>query len=102
MALGSNGRDEQLVVTDQDNGADPPMTALIPSHDDYSQLATFVSETDPSGACGGTPYCNGRIGWATNPKVAPTLLSGLEKQYFTQWIRTPQSGKTCCNSSILL
>ena len=94
LALGSMARDEQLVVTDQDNALilddsfDPEL------HDAYFlKLATFVS--DGLAACGYT-YCKGGI-MATNPKWRQPLK--VWKQYFTQWIDRPNP-ETLLNSSI--
>ncbi|MEH6567107.1 MAG: DUF294 nucleotidyltransferase-like domain-containing protein [Halopseudomonas sp.] len=85
MALGSMARDEQLVVTDQDNALvlddsfDPAL------HDDYFlKLATFVS--DGLAACGYT-YCKGGI-MATNPKWRQPLK--VWRGYFRDWIKNPK------------
>ena len=85
MALGSMARDEQLVVTDQDNALvlddsfDPKL------HDEYFlKLATFVS--DGLAACGYT-YCKGGI-MATNPKWRQPLK--VWRRYFTDWINNPK------------
>lgn len=84
IALGSMARDEQLIVTDQDNALilddsfDPKL------HDDYFfKLATIVC--DGLAACGYT-YCTGDI-MATNPKWRQPLT--VWRQYFTDWINKP-------------
>ncbi len=84
LALGSMARNEQLVVTDQDNALvldnrfDPAL------HDAYfSALATFVC--DGLARCGYT-YCTGGI-MATNPKWRQPLK--VWEGYFTQWIEQP-------------
>ncbi|MDO9624986.1 MAG: DUF294 nucleotidyltransferase-like domain-containing protein [Pseudomonas sp.] len=94
MALGSMARDEQLVVTDQDNALvldnrfDPRV------HDEYFlKLATFVS--DGLAACGFT-YCKGGI-MATNPQWRQPLR--VWKGYFNQWIERPNP-QTLLNSCI--
>lgn len=94
MALGSMARDEQLIVTDQDNALvldnrfDPRV------HDDYFlKLATFVS--DGLAACGYS-YCKGGI-MATNPQWRQPLR--VWKGYFTQWIERPNP-QTLLNSCI--
>ncbi len=86
MALGSMARDEQLVVSDQDNALvlddsfDPAL------HDDYFfKLATFVS--DGLAACGYT-YCKGGI-MATNPKWRQPL--SVWRKYFIDWIEHPKA-----------
>jgi len=85
MALGSMARDEQLVVTDQDNALvlddsfDPKL------HDEYFvKLATFVS--DGLAACGYS-YCKGGI-MATNPKWRQPLK--VWRKYFSDWIANPK------------
>jgi CBS domain-containing protein len=94
MVLGSMARDEQLIVTDQDNALvldnrfDPRV------HDEYFlQLATFVS--DGLAACGFT-YCKGGI-MASNPKWRQPLR--VWRGYFTEWIDRPNP-QTLLNSCI--
>lgn len=94
MALGSMARDEQLIVTDQDNALVLDDSFDPKQHDDYFlKLATFVS--DGLAACGYT-YCKGGI-MATNPKWRQPL--SVWKRYFTQWISRPNP-ETLLNSSI--
>ncbi|HSH57918.1 MAG TPA: DUF294 nucleotidyltransferase-like domain-containing protein [Halomonas sp.] len=84
MAMGSMARNEQTLVTDQDN-------ALVLSddfdpkrHDGYFlALATRVS--DGLAACG-YAYCTGDI-MATNPRWRQPL--SVWKGYFQDWIRDP-------------
>ncbi|MCY1275900.1 sugar isomerase, KpsF/GutQ family [compost metagenome] len=94
MVLGSMARDEQLIVTDQDNALvldnrfDPRV------HDEYFlQLASFVS--DGLAACGYS-YCKGGI-MASNPKWRQPLR--VWRSYFTQWIDQPNP-ETLLNSCI--
>ncbi|SEI49403.1 CBS domain-containing protein [Allopseudospirillum japonicum] len=84
LALGSMARDEQLIVTDQDNALildnrfDPQV------HDAYfAELAAFVS--DGLAACGYT-YCTGKI-MATNPQWRQPRR--VWENYFAQWIDQP-------------
>jgi CBS domain-containing protein len=84
LALGSMARNEQLVVTDQDNALvldnrfDPAL------HDAYFKaLAAFVS--DGLARCGYI-YCSGGI-MATNPKWRQPLK--VWEGYFSQWIEHP-------------
>lgn len=94
MALGSMARDEQLIVTDQDNALVLDDSFDPKQHDNYFfQLASFVS--DGLAACGYT-YCKGGI-MATNPKWRQPL--SVWKTYFTQWITRPNA-ETLLNSSI--
>lgn len=94
MALGSMARDEQLLVTDQDNALvlddrfDPEL------HDAYFlKLASFVS--DGLAACGYT-YCKGGI-MASNPKWRQPLR--VWQGYFREWIDRPNP-TTLLNSCI--
>ncbi len=94
LALGSMARNEQLIVTDQDN-------AII-LHNDYreeqhgryfEELARFVS--DGLAECG-YPYCSGNI-MATNPAYRVSLNEW--KRQFSDWIEKPQP-KALLNSCI--
>ena len=94
MALGSMARDEQLVVTDQDNALVLSDDFDPAQHDDYfKQLGKFVS--DGLAACGYT-YCTGDI-MATNTKWRQPLR--VWKEYFTDWIENPQA-EALLNSNI--
>lgn len=94
IAMGSMARDEQLIVTDQDNALilderyDPKL------HDEYfAQFAKFIS--DGLAVCG-YAYCTGDI-MATNPEWRMTLSQWKEK--FADWIDHPDP-KKLLNSSI--
>ncbi|MBR9827918.1 MAG: cyclic nucleotide-binding/CBS domain-containing protein [Oceanospirillales bacterium] len=94
LALGSMAREEQLIVTDQDNAMildnrfDPKL------HDAYFKaLAAFVC--DGLDACGYT-YCTGNI-MATNNKWRQPLH--VWEQYFNDWIEKP-TPESLLNSSI--
>jgi len=94
VALGSMARDEQLIVTDQDNAIILDDRFEPALHDAYfSQLATFVC--DCLAACG-YPYCSGKI-MATNSRWRQPL--GVWQQYFTDWIQKP-SAETLLHSNI--
>ena len=83
MALGSMARDEQLVVTDQDNAMILDDSFVPEEHDEYFlALAKFVS--DGLAECGYT-YCTGDI-MATNQKWRQPLR--VWKEYFTGFFRT--------------
>jgi CBS domain-containing protein len=94
LALGSMAREEQLLVSDQDN-------ALILStdydealHGDYfTNFANFVC--DGLNACGYS-YCDGGI-MASNPKWRMTLPEW--KKQFNDWIDTPDP-QALLNASI--
>lgn len=84
LALGSMARDEQSVVTDQDNAMVLHDSFDPEQHDEYfRQLAQFVS--DGLDACGYT-YCTGYI-MATNPEWRQPLK--VWQEYFTRWIDDP-------------
>ncbi|WP_434679207.1 cyclic nucleotide-binding/CBS domain-containing protein [Pseudomonas sp. R1-18] len=86
MVLGSMARDEQLLVTDQDNALvlDDSFDPAI--HDSYfRKLAEFVS--DGLAACGYS-YCKGGI-MATNDQWRQPL--SVWRSYFTQWIDKPDA-----------
>ncbi len=84
LALGSMARDEQSLVTDQDNALILHDSFNPELHDDYfKKLATFVS--DGLAACGYT-YCTGDI-MATNPRWRQPYQ--VWQDYFTNWIEKP-------------
>ncbi|RUO18201.1 cyclic nucleotide-binding protein [Aliidiomarina iranensis] len=84
LALGSMARDEQSIVTDQDNAMVLDNSFDPEKHDEYfRQLAQFVS--DGLDACGYT-YCTGYI-MATNPQWRQPLK--VWQKYFTDWIDEP-------------
>ncbi|GAA3578909.1 MULTISPECIES: putative nucleotidyltransferase substrate binding domain-containing protein [Marinobacter] len=94
MALGSMARDEQLVVTDQDNAMILDDSFDPEQHDDYFlALARFVS--DGLATCGYS-YCTGDI-MATNKKWRQPLR--VWKEYFTDWIDNPKA-EALLNSNI--
>ncbi|MCG9739338.1 DUF294 nucleotidyltransferase-like domain-containing protein [Shewanella insulae] len=94
LALGSMGRDEQLIVTDQDNAIILDDSFDKAKHDEYfSQLASFVC--DGLDLCGYS-YCTGDI-MATNPMWRMTRKEWEE--CFADWIDDPNP-KALLNASI--
>lgn len=94
LALGSMARDEQSIVTDQDNALVLHDDFIPKQHDAYFKaLAKFVS--DGLDACGYT-YCTGGI-MATNSQWRQPL--NVWKKYFTDWIDNP-SPERLLHSSI--
>lgn len=94
MALGSMARDEQLLVTDQDNALVLDDSFDPAQHDNYfKKLAEFVS--DGLAACGYS-YCKGGI-MATNDQWRQPLH--VWRTYFSQWIEKPNAA-TLLNSCI--
>ena len=84
MALGSMARNEQSIVTDQDNALVLDDSFDPAQHDAYfAALGKFVS--DGLAACGYT-YCTGDI-MATNTRWRQPLSAW--KQYFRDWIDNP-------------
>ncbi|WP_370277573.1 DUF294 nucleotidyltransferase-like domain-containing protein [Pontibacterium sp.] len=84
LALGSMARDEQLVVTDQDNALILDNGYDHEQHGEYfEELTKFVS--DGLDACGYT-YCTGLI-MATNPRWRKTRREWEE--CFSDWIDNP-------------
>ncbi|QQX81968.1 cyclic nucleotide-binding/CBS domain-containing protein [Shewanella sp. KX20019] len=94
LALGSMARDEQLIVTDQDNAIILDNQYQESLHGDYfRELATYVC--DGLAACGYT-YCTGDI-MATNPEFRKTQSQWEE--CFADWIDNPNP-QALLNSSI--
>ncbi|OZG70180.1 cyclic nucleotide-binding protein [Hahella sp. CCB-MM4] len=94
LALGSMAREEQLIVTDQDNALILDNRFDPDRHDGYFKaLAKFVS--DGLAECGYT-YCKGEI-MATNVKWRQPLH--VWEDYFTEWIENP-TPEFLLNSSI--
>lgn len=85
LALGSMARDEQLIVTDQDNGIILDNSFDEEKHGEYfEKLAKFVC--DGLAACGYT-YCSGDI-MATNPEYRKTHSQW--EDCFADWIDNPK------------
>lgn len=94
LALGSMARDEQLIVTDQDNAIILDESYKPDQHGDYfEKLAQFVC--DGLDQCGYN-YCTGDI-MATNPMWRMTRREWEE--CFNDWIDDPNP-KALLNSSI--
>ena len=84
LALGSMARDEQLIVTDQDNAIILDNRYQESKHGDYfKKLASFVC--DGLAACGYS-YCTGNI-MATNPEFRKTQSQW--ENCFADWIDDP-------------
>ena len=94
LALGSMGRDEQFIVTDQDNALILDDNFEEKQHGGYFKaLASYLC--DGLAACG-YRYCSGEI-MATNPEWRKTRSEW--KQLFSDWIDHPNP-KALLNSSI--
>ncbi len=90
LALGSEGRLEQTLATDQDN-------ALILSDGSARQaFLAFAGEVNEALAACGYPLCKGEI-MARNPKWCLTLEEW--RSLFSGWIRNPQP-EALLNASI--
>nr|WP_298250793.1 DUF294 nucleotidyltransferase-like domain-containing protein [uncultured Halomonas sp.] len=84
MAMGSMARNEQTLVTDQDNALVLADDFDPERHDDYF-LALAKRVSDGLAACG-YAYCTGDI-MATNPRWRQPL--SVWKGYFRDWIQDP-------------
>jgi CBS domain-containing protein len=84
MTNGSMARNEQTIVTDQDNALVLD-DAFDPEQHDAYFLAMAQRVSDGLNACG-YPYCTGNI-MATNPKWRQPLA--IWKGYFRDWIDNP-------------
>lgn len=84
MAMGSMARNEQTLVTDQDNALVLSDDFDPKAHDDYF-LALAKRVSDGLDTCGYS-YCTGDI-MATNPRWRQPL--SVWKGYFQEWIRDP-------------
>lgn len=94
LALGSMARQEQLIVTDQDNALVLDNSFDPARHDDYFKaLAAFVS--DGLARCGYS-YCTGGV-MATNAKWRQPLRQW--ERYFSEWIERP-TPESLLNSGI--
>ncbi|NOH96877.1 DUF294 nucleotidyltransferase-like domain-containing protein [Vibrio sp. 99-70-13A1] len=94
LALGSMGRDEQLIVTDQDNAIILDDTFNHEKHNKYFEdLSKFIC--DGLDQCGYS-YCTGDI-MATNPTWRMTRTKWEE--CFSDWIDNPNP-KALLNASI--
>ncbi|MDN3613752.1 MAG: DUF294 nucleotidyltransferase-like domain-containing protein [Vibrio gallaecicus] len=94
LALGSMGRDEQLIVTDQDNAIILDDTFNHEKHNQYFEdLSKFIC--DGLDQCGYS-YCTGDI-MATNPTWRMTRTQWEE--CFADWIDNPNP-KALLNASI--
>lgn len=88
LAFGSEGRDEQTFVTDQDNGivfvpTDPAAVDAL-----RQRFLTFALAVNQDLDRCGFPLCKGNI-MASNPQWCLTLDEW--KNQFSKWIRTPES-----------
>ena len=96
MVLGSMAREEQLIISDQDNALVLSDDFDPAQHDAYFKaLAAYVS--DGLAACGYT-YCTGDI-MATNDEWRQPL--SVWKGYFRDWMENPNP-KALLNISIFL
>lgn len=87
LAFGSEGRDEQTFVTDQDNG----IVFNCPNSDEIDALKkrflAFALDVNKDLDRCGFPLCKGNI-MASNPQWCLTL--GEWKDQFARWVRTPK------------
>lgn len=87
LALGSIGREEPTLASDQDNAIvfDDVEEAMLPAVQDYFlQIGSFVCNGLHEA---GYPLCEGHI-MAKNPKWCQPVR--IWKRYFSEWIRTAE------------
>jgi CBS domain-containing protein len=86
LAAGSEGRREQTLKTDQDNGLvyqDPPADQEATAAEYFARLATRMGET--LGRLGFPPCAGGFM--ASNPRWCQP--EGVWRRYFESWMETP-------------
>ncbi len=96
VAFGSEGRHEQTLSTDQDNGLIWQCPELAERNTLRPRLVAFAREINESLAACGFPLCKGNI-MASNPELCLTLDEW--KQRFGKWIREPDP-QALLNASI--
>lgn len=87
LAFGSEGREEQTLSTDQDNGIIFLPPAGVDSEDCRHRLLAFARAVNQDLDACGFPLCKGNI-MASNPDWCLSLDEWKEK--FSCWIRNPQ------------
>ncbi|QDF97558.1 nucleotidyltransferase [Azoarcus sp. DD4] len=96
MAFGSEGRHEQTLSTDQDNGIIWQCPELQDAEAVRARLIRFGREVNESLAACGFPLCKGNI-MASNPELCLTLDEWQSR--FGDWIREPDP-QALLNASI--
>ena len=87
LSFGSEGRDEQTMSTDQDNGIVYVCTDIMDREQTQLRLLEFARDVNLDLDKCGFPLCSGNI-MASNPELCLTLEEWEEK--FERWIRTPE------------
>ncbi len=96
IALGSEGRHEQTLATDQDNGIvfpDPPGGDAEPAR---ARLLGFARAVNEALARCGFPLCRGEV-MASNPRWCRSMSEW--RALFDEWMRTPD-GEALLNATI--
>lgn len=96
LAFGSEGRHEQTLSTDQDNGIIWRCPELQQVEPIRKRLIAFARDVNESLAACGFPLCKGNI-MASNPELCLTLDEWKER--FGDWIREPDP-QALLNASI--
>lgn len=96
VAFGSEGRHEQTLATDQDNGIIWENAADQDTETVRQRLLTFASEVNNDLAACGFPLCDGNI-MASNPELCLTLDEWRSR--FGSWMREPHP-QALLNASI--
>jgi CBS domain-containing protein len=87
LGLGSEGRMEQMLLTDQDNGLLYAASDAVEARALRQTFLPFAQEVNAALAECGLPLCDGEV-MAGNPKWCLSLDEWRE--CFVQWIRTPE------------
>ncbi|MBX3686003.1 MAG: CBS domain-containing protein [Rhodocyclaceae bacterium] len=96
LAFGSEGRHEQTLSTDQDNGLIYVLPEGVAQEAYKLKLIAFARSVNEDLAACGFPLCKGNI-MASNPELCLTLAEW--KNRFGSWIREPDP-KALLNASI--
>jgi CBS domain-containing protein len=96
MALGSEGRQEQTLSTDQDNAIIFEARPSQPAEEVRARLLPFGSAVNEVLDACGFPLCRGNV-MAGNPECC--LSAGEWRDRFTDWVRNPDP-RALLNASI--
>ncbi|MEF8713375.1 MAG: putative nucleotidyltransferase substrate binding domain-containing protein [Accumulibacter sp.] len=87
LSFGSEGRDEQTFISDQDNGIVYICTDIMDREQTQLRFLDFARDVNADLDTCGFPLCKGNI-MASNPGLCLTLEEWEER--FAQWVRTPE------------
>jgi len=87
LSFGSEGRDEQTFISDQDNGIVYICTDIMDREQTQLRFLEFARDVNEDLDKCGFPLCKGNI-MASNPDLCLTLEEWEER--FAQWVRMPE------------